>query len=227
MGIKKEQHEANIKEFEILASQVQRKGMGKLIDYIRKSDFYEAPASTKFHLACEGGLLQHSLNVYHCLHDKLVYNPLWNGTCGNVSVESSIVVALFHDIYKTYFYDVSTRNVKNEQTGKWEKVPYYTINDKMPLGHGEKSAFILQKFIQITDEEFYAIRWHMGFTEPKDNYASVGAAMEKYPLVLALHQADLEASKIMEAEGGNRIRPAAQPAADYADQPVFLEAASL
>ena len=91
------------------------------------------------------------------------------------------------------FYKIEYRNAKNER-GEWEKVPFYTIEDTIPYGHGEKSVMMISEYIKLTVEEKYAIRWHMGFTEPKELYTTLGAAFKKYPLALLLHEADLEAT---------------------------------
>jgi len=201
-----------IDRFEAEMSKVQRPGVDKLMEYIRKSDFYTAPASTKYHLSCEGGLLQHSLNVLDALRSILVWNPITEkmeyfvgGTLADaIPEESLIVIALLHDICKTYFYGTSTRNVKNEHTGRWEKVPYYTVEDRMPLGHGDKSVMIIKQYMDLTNREMYAIWWHMGMTGNYENDTAVGASIEKYPIVLALQTADMMASKIMEANTGNK-----------------------
>ncbi len=163
----------NIALFEANLANVKRPGMDKLLEYIRKSDFYRAPASTKYHLACEGGLLQHSLNVLSALRWSLRPDDDLDASTWHYSVaasdvetipdETAIVVALLHDICKANFYGVSYRNVKNEATGKWEKAPYYTVEDKMPLGHGAKSAMILKEYIPLTTPEMYAVWWHMGY----------------------------------------------------------------
>ena len=217
--------EKNIARFEELAGKINREGMERLMDYVRSSDFYTAPASTKFHLSCAGGLLQHSLNVYDCLIAKKE-NPLWKDILESVPEESLIVMALFHDICKTRFYKRTSKNQKTHEREKveaarasgarilrdeegdfiWETVPLYIIEDDMPLGHGEKSCLILDKYIPLTKEETYAIRWHMGFTEERSQYSTLDKAMEKYPIVLALHEADLEASKLLEDKEGNKER---------------------
>ena len=199
----------NIQRFNSLIETVDRKGVDKLVQFIEKSDFYTAPASTKYHLSCEGGLLQHSLNVYDMLKLKAEQEP-FKSKLANVAPESIVIVSLLHDICKTYFYKTTTRNVKNEQTGQWEKVPYYTVEDKIPYGHGEKSVMMIEKYIELTNQERYAIRWHMGFTEPKENYSMLSAAMEKYPLLLALMEADLEASYLFENKDGNKPEPPKQ-----------------
>ena len=105
------------------------------------------------------------------------------------------IVALLHDICKLNFYKVDYRNAKNE-LGVWEKVPYYTIEDTIPYGHGEKSVMMISEYIKLTSEEKYAIRWHMGFTEPKELYGTIGQAYKKYPLALLLFEADLEATYV-------------------------------
>ena len=176
-------------EFLGLLKSVNREGMDKLIEFIEKSDFFKAPASTRFHGAYEGGLLEHSMKVYELLLDK-VKNSSFEI---NVSDESLIIIALLHDICKANFYKVDYRNAKNA-FGEWEKVPYYTVEDTIPYGHGEKSVMMLTEYIKLTVEEKYCIRWHMGFTEPKELYNTLGQAFKKYPLALLLHEADLEAT---------------------------------
>ena len=111
----------------------------------------------------------------------------------NVSEDTLKIVALLHDICKVNYYKVDYRNAKNAE-GVWEKVPYYTVDDTIPYGHGEKSVMMLTEYIKLTVEEKYCIRWHMGFTEPKEMYSTIGIAFKKYPLALLLHEADLEAT---------------------------------
>ena len=192
--------EKSIVEFENLLGQVKREGMDNLISFIKKSDFYTAPASTRYHSNFRGGLLIHSLNVYDRLCQKLQNDEVWFKNGKTYSDETLIIVALLHDVCKTFFYKETTRNQKNDETGKWEKVPYYTVEDKFPFGHGEKSVFMIERYIRLTKEEAMAIRWHMGFTEPKENWNCISAAIAQYPLVLALHLADLEATYLLEEE---------------------------
>ena len=174
-------------EFIELLKSTNREGIEKLIDFLNKSDFFTAPASTKFHGNCEGGLLEHSLKVYEIFKHKIEDSGL------KVDDETIIISALLHDICKTNYYRVDYRNAKNSK-GEWEKVPYYAVNDTIPYGHGEKSVMMITEYIKLTNEEKYAIRWHMGFTEPKDFYGTLGEAYRKYPIALLLHEADLEAT---------------------------------
>lgn len=176
-------------EFLGLLKSVNREGMDKLIEFIEKSDFFKAPASTRFHGDYEGGLLEHSMKVYEILLDKVKNSPIEI----NISDESLIIIALLHDICKVNFYKVDYRNAKNA-FGEWEKVPYYTVEDTIPYGHGEKSVMMLTEYIKLTVEEKYCIRWHMGFTEPKELYNTLGQAFKKFPLALLLHESDLEAT---------------------------------
>ncbi|MDE6260365.1 MAG: hydrolase [Oscillospiraceae bacterium] len=225
----------NIQRFESELKKIDRPSMDKLLAYIRKSDFYSAPASTRYHLSCEGGLLQHSLNVLDALRGLLVKKEsgAWEYHCNGENVctipdESVTIMALLHDLCKTHYYKTSTRNVKNEQTGKWEKAPFYTVEDRMPLGHGSKSAMLAMQFIKLTSTEMYAIWHHMGFTEQGADFGTVGKAMELHPAVLALHTADMMASRFMEDENGNKEAFADTPAGQEVEAaPKFEEAPPL
>ncbi len=182
----------------IYQEKIQRRGAEKLLEWLRSdsSDFFTAPSSTRFHGAYEGGLVEHSLNVYDCLCDYLA-RPRTKELYGMDYTEETIAItALLHDLCKVNFYTVDYRNAKN-QNGQWERVPYYTIHDTLPYGHGEKSVYIISGFMRLTREEAFAIRYHMGFsgTEDKNN---VGRALEQFPLALAVNVADMEASYYLE-----------------------------
>ena len=176
-------------EFLQLLRSTNREGIDNLINFIEKTDFYTAPASTRFHGDYDGGLLEHSMKVYEILCNKVKSSPIEI----NVSEDSLKIIALLHDICKVNYYKVDFRNVKNE-AGVWEKVPYYTVDDTIPYGHGEKSVMMLTEYIKLTNEEKYSIRWHMGYTEPKENYSAIGSSYTKYPIALLTHEADLEAT---------------------------------
>ena len=172
-------------EFLKILRTIKRDGLEDFIKFLENTDFFTAPASTRFHGNYEGGLLEHSMKVYEIFKEKVKNSGL------NVPEDTIIVSALLHDICKTNFYKVDYRNAKNS-LGVWEKVPYYTIDDTIPYGHGEKSVMMLSEYIKLTVEEKYCIRWHMGFTEPKELYNTLGQAYKKYPLALLTHEADLE-----------------------------------
>ena len=176
----------------LFRQQVNRPGADKLLDWLDTTDFFRAPASSRFHCACEGGLVQHSLNVYHVLVDHF-YTEEEN-------LESYTICALLHDLCKANFYKVSTRNVKNDATGQWEKVPFYQVEDAFPYGHGEKSVFLIERFMKLRTAEAVAIRWHMGGFDDAARGGSfaISAAYDAYPLAVKLHIADLEATYLYE-----------------------------
>ncbi len=186
---------------QIYNDNIKRNGADKLLDFLQKTDFFTAPSSTRYHGSYEGGLVQHSVNVYHCLKDYLS-RPRTKELYGmDYSDETIAIVALLHDVCKINFYTVEFRNKKNEVNGQWEKFPYYSINDTLPYGHGEKSVYIISGYFygedRLTREEAFAIRYHMGFSGPEDNN-TIGKALEMYPLALALNVADMEASYYLE-----------------------------
>ena len=118
---------------EIFRTHVTRPGSEKLLDWMdSKTDFFSAPASTRFHGACDGGLCAHSLNVYRVLHGTFF-------TPDKDSEETFAICALLHDLCKANFYKKGTRNVKNEATGQWEKVPSYSVEDMFPMAR--KASF--------------------------------------------------------------------------------------
>ena len=175
-------------QFIELLKNTNREGIDNLIAFLEKTDFYTAPASTKFHNSFEGGLLSHSLNVRTAL--KQLVGDQW-------SDDTITIVALLHDICKINMYKVEYRNKKDE-TGTWVKEPFYMIDDMMPLGHGEKSVMLISEFIKLSKEELYAIRWHMGGFEAKENHNYVSKTYEKYPLAVYAHMADIMATYILE-----------------------------
>ena len=182
---------------EIFNSKVHRQGKDKLIEWLCKTDFFVAPASTRFHGACESGLVMHSLNVYKLLSERCKDT--------DYTEESVALVALCHDFCKINLYREGTRNVKNEETGQWEKVKIYTTEDVLPYGHGEKSVFLIERFMRLTTEEAMAIRWHMGGFDDSaraGNFA-IGEAYKRYPLAVMAHLADLEATYLLEKGTSN------------------------
>lgn len=182
---------------DLFATHVKREGADKLLDYlVNKSDFFTAPASTKFHGSFDGGLALHSLNVYDCLRNYLDRPRVKEEYKLNYSDESIVICALLHDICKADVYVRGTRNVKNEH-GVWEAVPTYYFEDKLPYGHGEKSVYMITGFMRLTREEAFAIRYHMGFSGSEEK-GNVGKAFEMFPLAFALSTADMEATYFIE-----------------------------
>lgn len=183
---------------EIYNKYISREGSEDLLNFLlsSKSDFFEAPCSTRYHLSVEGGLVEHSINVYNCLKEYL-NRPRVKDLYGlNYSDETIAIVALLHDLCKINVYKKSYRNKKDE-TGKWIQVPSYDYEDDLPYGHGEKSVYIISGFMRLTRDEAFAIRYHMGFSDT-ENIRNVGAAFEKFPLAFALSTADMEATYFIE-----------------------------
>lgn len=184
---------------ELCRTYIKRDGIDRLLDYLcsPQSDFFTAPASTRYHSAYEGGLLAHSLNVYDCLLDYIAREKVRADFKLSCSDETLAIIALFHDLCKINCYKVSSRNVKDEH-GVWHSVPYYEFIDDLPYGHGEKSVYMLSGYMRLTREEAFAIRYHVGFASSLDS-RTVSSAMYMFPLALALYIADMEATYFLEA----------------------------
>ena len=195
-GMDKEQIEQNKSTFLMLArDDIKRDGIEALLSWLEASDFFTAPASTKFHLSEEGGLCAHSINVYERL--VRLCEAEWGEDGFNR--ESVAIIGLFHDLCKTNIYKVEMRNVK--ESGEWVQKPYFTVDDSLPYGHGEKSVYMLSGFMKLTREEAMAINWHMGGFDLRVQAGSYdySKAYNKYPLALMIHLADMQATFLDEA----------------------------
>lgn len=185
---------------DIFKTHIKREGADKLLEYLCSdaSDFFIAPASTRFHGSVKGGLLSHSLNVYDCLCDYLSRKRVRDKYGMKYSDETVAIVALLHDICKVNFYVETTRNVK--ENGVWKTVPYYSIDDRLPYGHGEKSVYIISSYMKLTRDEAFAIRYHMGFAgaESVNAISNIGKSFEMFPISFALSVADMEATYYVE-----------------------------
>jgi hypothetical protein len=188
----------NKDKFLTLLREVNRPGMDRLIDWlVSQSDFFTAPASTVYHGNYEGGLTEHSLNVYRLFSEKNKIYEL------GLSEDSVKIMALLHDICKANFYETYSKNVNIDPLNQnrkefWRKVEAYKVDDQFPMGHGEKSVIMISCYIRLAGEEMMGIRWHMGGYENKDNYNSLSAAWKLYKSGSCLHTADLEASNLFE-----------------------------
>ena len=183
------------KFLEIYRNNIVRSGSDRLLEWILKSDFFTAPASTKFHGAYEGGLVEHSVNVYNRLLGEVMSVPDLE-----FSDETIAISALLHDICKVNTYKIEYRNRKNPQTGQWEQYPSYSVEDTVPYGHGEKSVYIINSFMRLTRDEAMAINWHMGGFDDRARGGSfsISKAFEMHPLAVLLHVADLKATYLDE-----------------------------
>lgn len=186
---------------ELYEMNIKRDGAMELLEYLKKTNFFDAPASTRFHLSRPGGLVEHSIHVYERLKSLCEQECLANEKFEMPTDETVAICGLLHDLCKVNFYGVEMRNKKNEQ-GVWEKVPFYVVDDQLPYGHGEKSVYIISGFMRLARDEAMAIRWHMGYsdTDFKGGGYSVGNAFDKFPLAVLAHIADVMAAHIDEHE---------------------------
>lgn len=184
---------------DVYKTNIRREGADRFYDYLMStSDFPIAPASTRFHGAYEGGLPEHSLNVYDCLRDYLARTRVKDLYGMEYTEETIAISALLHDVCKIGCYKKGTRNVK-DTNGIWKSVPVYEFDDKLPYGHGEKSVYIISGYMKLTREEAFAIRYHMGFSSTDDT-RNVSTAFEMFPLAFALSVADSEATFFIESK---------------------------
>lgn len=175
---------------------VKREGIEDFITFLEKrTDFKTAPASTKFHMNYPGGLAEHTLNVLRFTRE--VQASL---NVPEIEADSVTLSAILHDLCKVNYYKVGTvfdKEYKNE-TNRWREMEVWTVEDKAPLGHGEKSVILAVRYIALTLEEMCAIRWHMGFSDQgTHSYYPSGApfkeSMDKYPLLKLLMLGDAQA----------------------------------
>lgn len=177
---------------------VKRVGMTKLVEWLCDSDYFAAPCSTKYHCSYDGGLAEHSWNVYKLFKEKNKRYKL------GLSDDCVIICGLLHDVCKVNLY----KKIAKQVVGSWQNNPgvktnmligTYEYNDKFPLNHGHKSVIILQRFIKLTDEECCLIAWHMsGFDISPYSKQTYYNAVEMYPAIVALFSADYEATTFLE-----------------------------
>ncbi|MEG2575647.1 MAG: HD domain-containing protein [Christensenella sp.] len=183
------------KFMEISSQNIKRKGIDNLLRWLAETDFLIAPASTRFHDSCEGGLCKHSINVYCELKRLLAAYPEIECTD-----ETAAIISLFHDVCKIGCYKIEMRNKKNE-LGQWIQVPFYTFEEDFAYGnHGAKSVFTIERFMRLKKEEAVAIQCHMG---NDDGRYAVSKAYEQFPLAWLLHVADEAATFIKQEETSN------------------------
>lgn len=181
----------------IFQENITREGSAKLLEWLKKSDFFRAPASTKFHSAHAGGLCEHSVKTYYRFLQNLEMEYAEEAE-EKVSSESAAIIALLHDVCKVNYYKEEMRNVKVD--GEWVQKPYYTVDDALPYGHGEKSVYIISGFMWLTREEAMAINWHMGGFDQRvlgGSYA-LSDVFYKYPTALLFHLSDVQATYLDE-----------------------------
>lgn len=188
----------------VYSNTIKRDGAAAMLYWLdSKTDFFTAPASGKYHLAQPGGLAVHSLNVYKRLLE-ITARDVFGGTDGALLAEevreTVVILGLLHDVCKEGVYHQETKRRKNPDTGKWEDCLGYTFRDPFPLGHGEKSLYLITRHMALTEEEALAIRWHMGAYDDavKGGSRSMVEAMNLSPWVWRLQEADMCAAWIDE-----------------------------
>lgn len=188
----------NREEFiEIFEKNIKREGAKELLDWIKKTDFFIAPASTKFHSAVAGGLCYHSILAYKRFRQNLIHE--YGDNLSNIASEETIaIIALLHDVCKIDCYKLDYRNVK--VNNEWVKQPYYSYNDTLPYGHGEKSVYMISGFMKLTREEALAINWHMGGFDSRviGGFYGLSNVFAQYPLAVIFHLADIQATYLDE-----------------------------
>ena len=178
--------------------------MDNVISNLDDLGFFEAPASTVFHLNTPGGLLQHSLNVYDeavvLAKGQAEFRP---AMAEKLKDDSLIIAALLHDVCKAEIYKEALK-WRKDAGNKWESyTSYEAVYSEFPMGHGEKSVILLLcNGLSLYDDEMLAIRWHMGGFDDaaRGGNFSISVAFDKYPIAVKLHLADLEATYLREKD---------------------------
>ena len=192
------------KEFIELLETTNRQGIDDLVEELEDLGFFKAPASTKFHLNEDGGLVQHSLNVCKAaLSMRKSMIELDDSQLEALPKDSVIIASLLHDTCKADIYKPTMKKEMN-RFGMWCDVPGYDVDySNFPLGHGEKSVIVLLRSgFELTDDEIMAIRWHMNAWDlPFQSYdikSNFNKAKEICPLLSLVQAADCLASNLLE-----------------------------
>lgn len=194
----------------IFTDNIHRAGVENLLAWLESTDFFTAPAGAKHHGAHPGGLMVHSLNVYRRLRELTIRDKTDPNEPGTYHMDHSeeetvAILALLHDVCKVGVYHTETKRRRNPDTGTWEDYQAYTFRDPLPLGHGEKSLYLITKYMDLTEEEALAIRWHMGAYDAaaRSDLRDLSAAMAMTPWVWRLQEADMCATHIDEREAAD------------------------
>lgn len=190
-------------DFLTIYKDIRRPGADKLLAWLESTDFFTAPAGAKHHGAHAGGLVVHSLNVWNRLREITLRDTIDGKAILDLTPETNetvAILALLHDVCKVGVYHTETKRRRNPDTGTWEDYQAYTFRDPFPLGHGEKSLYLIAKHMDLTEEEALAIRWHMGAYDAaaRSDLRNLSAAMAMTPWVWRLQEADMCAAHIDE-----------------------------
>lgn len=185
-----------------LLSGTGRNGVDNVISFLETSDYFTAPSSMKYHSNYDGGLVDHSLLVLSTGYRLLEMMKVMNPDIGTrVAADSLILTTLLHDTCKCSFYKAADK-WRKDSSGRWESYKGYEIDDRFPIGHGEKSVIMLQKFgLDLNAEEMLAIRWHMGTwdgSSMNDSKTAYLHSIDMSPLLVVVQTADSVSSLTME-----------------------------
>ena len=177
--------------------ETRRDGIEQVIDYMQNNGFFDRGCHR--HHRYDGGLADHAWQTYQlAMKEEADYRHL-HPDAPLLDDDSLAICALLHDVCKVNKYVLHSRNIKNEATGQWEKVPYYSIEEnKFPYGHGEGSVWLIQRFMRLSLEESIAIRWHMGGFDDAAKGYDLSAAFRQFPNAMLLHIADMKATYLLD-----------------------------
>ncbi|MBR7014489.1 MAG: TraI domain-containing protein [Prevotella sp.] len=151
-------------QFIKLLQATKRTGIESVVSYLEQAGFFLAPASVSRHLSHEGGLLEHSLNVWKMAQMLRMQTIGMRPELEKQLPEDSVTIAaLLHDVCKANIYK-TVQKWRKDENNRWESYDAYdTDYSRFPVGHGEKSVIMLLRLgLQLTNDEIIAIRWHMG-----------------------------------------------------------------
>ena len=209
------------KFIELYKEHITRPGADKFLEWLERSDFFDAPASTKFHLSRPGGLCEHSIHVYERLRELYIHElDRDHERIVELSAqeeETLAICGLLHDICKVGTYKQEPKNQKTYDPEKvkaaqkwqvehdsmgdfiWETVMGYKSEEDLVYGHGEKSVYIIASFMKLSRDEAVAIRYHMGPWRDGEKQ-DAGKAFNKCKLAVLTHLADMLATYFDEAD---------------------------
>ena len=188
----------------VYSDTIRRDGASSMLCWLDYNGFFESPASRNRHLPQPGGLVVHSLNVWRRLREITVRDLTDRDAPGvrhlsEAEEETVALLGLLHDVCKADVYH-QTDPFKAAMEGKLATMAPYEFRDPFPLGHGEKSLFLITRHMALTEEEALAIRWHMGAYDDavKGGSRSMTEAMNLTTWVWRLQEADMCAAWIDE-----------------------------
>ena len=179
-----------------LLKQTEIAGIEDLIDWMENNGFFDAPCSSKYHLAQPGGLAEHSLNVFRAALD--LSKALYADKITFDFINSIIICSLLHDLGKAGQFGKPAYSITNQMS--IDLVPgtaatYESNKELLYVPHEVRSIAIASRFIELTEEEQFAILYHNGLYGELKSFKG-----NETPLLLILHHADMWAARVIEKE---------------------------